>query len=208
MKILAFGIFLFLATSFQEAAGQTESPNKTVGDRAVERAILAQTRELYGKDTAQVFLTTSDNVLRLDGPLGTELQGALVGSDLVRVFVMAFTKQGKYGAEYYMRDGNLLYVYETLEYFQESAPARAWQNFKHIAAWERRSYFRNGIVAYGASRGKGAPEPGADGKNLQEQSRHLARLLASRPQVPTPPAAMITPSHRGMTSERCGSELG
>ena len=185
MKILAFGIFLFVATSFREAAGQTGPPDKTVGDSAVERAILAQTREFYGKATAQLFLMTSENVLGLDGPLGTEMHGELVGSDLVRVVAMAFTKQGKYAAEYYMRDGNLMFVYETFEYFQENAPAKAWQDFKHIAAWERRSYFRNGLVAYGATRGEGAPEPGANAKDLQNHAHHLAQLLANRPQVPT-----------------------
>ena len=127
---------------------------------------------------------TSGNVLGLDGPLGTELQGELVGSDLVRVVAMAFTKQGKYGAEYYMRDGNLLFVYETFEYFEESAPVKAWQDFKHIVAWERRSYFRNALVAYGVSRGMGAPEPGANAKDLQDHAHQLAQLLANRPQVP------------------------
>jgi len=185
MKILAFGIFLFVATAFREAAGQTGPPDKTVGDSAAESAVLAQTRESYGKNTAQVFLMTSNNVLGLDSPLGTELQGQLVGSDLVRVVATAFTKQGKYAAEYYMRNGNLLFVYETFEYFQERAPAGAWHNFKHIAAWERRSYFRNGSVAYGASRGKGAPEPGAHAKDLQVHAHHLAQLLANQPQVPT-----------------------
>jgi hypothetical protein len=58
--------------------------------------ILSQTRESYGKDTAEAFLMTTDNVLQLDGPLGTELQVAIVGSDLVRIVATSFTKRGNF----------------------------------------------------------------------------------------------------------------
>lgn len=186
MKLLALAIFLFVAASSQRAAGQTDALEKTVGDPAIEKVILAQTRESYGKDTAQAFLMTTDNVLQLDGPLGTELEASIVGSDLVRIVATSFAKRGKYAAEFYLRDGNLLFVYETFEYFAKFAPPGAWQNFKHISAWERRSYFKNGVIAYATSRGKGAPGPG-NAKGFQDQARHLAALLATQPQVPVPP---------------------
>jgi len=179
-------VLLSVVLSFQDAAGQTDAPEKTFGDREVEGMIQTQTREIYGKETAKVFLMTSDDVLGLGGSRGTELEGSLVGPDLVRVVATAFTKRGKYGAEYYMRDGKLLFVYETFEYFAKNAPAGAWQNFRHIAAWERRSYFWNGVIAYGSSRGEGAPEPGNNAKKLHDQGRHVAALLAGRPQVPVP----------------------
>jgi len=166
---------------------QTKSPEKTFGDPSVKETILEETREFYGKETAKAFLLTDDDVFEVNGSNTTEIEGSLVGANFVRIVASVSTKRGKYGVEYYLRDGRLVFVYETFEYFAKSAPAGAWENFRHIAAWERRSYFRTGVVAYSAAIGKGAPEPGGDGGKMQEQARRAGRLLANRPQVPVTP---------------------
>jgi len=186
MRIRVLVLFSLLLILAQWSWGTTDSQERTFGDRTVEAEIQAQTREFYGKDTARVYLLTSKSALGLDGSCGTEVEGSLVGSNLVRVVAFACTAGGKYAAEFYLRDGKLIFVYESLAYFAENAPAGAWQNFKHAASWERRLYFRDGVIAYGSSLGKGAPEPGADGRKMQDLITRLAGLLANRPQVPTP----------------------
>jgi hypothetical protein len=186
MRIRALALLPLVLILAQQVWGKTDSQEKTFGDRTVEAEIQAQTREFYGKDTARVYLLTSKDVLGADGSCGTELEGSMVGSNLVRVVAFACTARGRYSAEFYLRDGKLLFVYESLEYFAESAPEGAWQNFKHIPTWERRLYFKDGVVAYGSSIGKGAPDPGADGRKIQDVATRLAGLLATRPQVSTP----------------------
>jgi len=178
-------LFLLAIPRDMPAQSAEFAQQKTFGDRAVGDAILARTREFYGKETARVYLLIADNALRLPGSHGTELDGELVGSDLVRVVAKVPTNRGNYAAEFYFREGEVLFVYETFEYFSGTAPVDAWQNFRHIAAWERRSFFRAGVVVYSSSHGTGAPEPGSGGKQLQERARRVAALLANRPQVPT-----------------------
>jgi hypothetical protein len=187
MNLRTLILLLPVVAMVSPVAAQTESSEKTFGDPSLKEAILEETREFYGKETAKTFLLTNDNVLEVDGANSTELERSLVTGAFVRIVAFISTGRGKYGVEYYLRNGRLVFVYETFEYFAKNAPAGAWQNFRHIAAWERRSYFRARVVAYSAAIGKGAPEPGGDGKRLQEQARHAVELLANRPRVPVTP---------------------
>src|ERR1700731_1105703 len=109
MRIRAFALLPLVLILAQQVWGKTDSEEKTFGDRTVEAEIQAQTREFYGKDTARVYFLTSKDLLGLDGLCGTELEGSLVGSSLVRVVAFACTTRGRYAAEFYLRNGKLLF---------------------------------------------------------------------------------------------------
>src|SRR5258708_9453769 len=117
MSIRILAQLPLVAILAQQVWGKTDSQEKAFGDRTVEAEIQAQTREFYGKDTARVYLLTSKNVLGLDGLCGTELEGSLVGSNLVRLVAFACTTRGKYAAEFYLRYGKLIFVYGSPGYF-------------------------------------------------------------------------------------------
>ncbi len=64
------------------ATAQTETTEKTFDDRSFKEAILEETREFYGKETARAFLLTDDDVLGVNSSDTTELEGSLVESIL------------------------------------------------------------------------------------------------------------------------------
>jgi len=90
MRIRVLALFPLLLILAQQSWGKSDSQERTFGDRTVEEEIQAQTREYYGKDTARMYLLTSKDLLGLDGSCGTELEGSLVGSNLVRVVAFAW----------------------------------------------------------------------------------------------------------------------
>ena len=50
MRFLMLAVLLSVVPSFQAAAGQTDTPEKTFGDREVEGMIQTQTRDLRRGD--------------------------------------------------------------------------------------------------------------------------------------------------------------
>jgi|GEM_PF-2691294 len=184
MRLYFFASLTALAIVFQASLAQSQDSKTTFGDPSAEAPIQTRLREVYGKETARVFLLTRNDVLRLGKTHGMELSGAFVDADLARVVAVVGTENGKYSVEYHLHNGKLQFTYETLEYFADRAPRKAWKNFKQIAAWERRTYFGRDAIVYSVSRGEGAPKAGSDSRKLQAQSRRVVALLAKRPQVP------------------------
>ena len=161
------------------SAAAQESPRQTMGDPEARARVGEEVRAIYDGVDGWVFALTRDDVLGLDGAYGTQLQGGQVDGRLLRLLATAWTEDGTYGAEFYLRGDTLLHVYEAFEYFPERAPSDAWVNFKGLPSWERRTYFEEGEVAYAEVQGNGAV-PGADGASLEARARRvLARLRAS-----------------------------
>jgi hypothetical protein len=121
-------------------------------DLELKRQIEAENRIVYKDAQTRVFRLANHcpPALKL-----CEVTGFYLGDSLRRVVVAGWEDRGRRAAEYYLRDGAVTFIYETLEYLPEQAPTGAWRNFKGLPAWERRAYFRDGKAGHVETEGSG-----------------------------------------------------
>ena len=148
------------------------------GDSTLKTVITPQTRAIYEQGGTSHFLMTQKNLLGLKEAYATEVRAIQSDGRVNRVIASAWTKQGRYSAEYYLSDNRLLLMYETFEYFTETAAQPAWRNFKGFAAWERRSYFDDGRIGYAETRGHPAWEVEASSAQARVE-RVIDQVIAS-----------------------------
>lgn len=159
---------------------QEREGRKVYGDASVKVRLAPLTRVIYSMEGDWVFLLSSDSPLASRAAFATELQGKFVGNQMRNFIATEWRPAGKYSAEYYFDENNLIYVYETFEYYEEVSPEDAWRNFKGHAAWERRSYFVNGKIGYAEAVGAGDVAPGSDALPLLEAAHRLRMVLEKR----------------------------
>jgi hypothetical protein len=145
------------------------------GDSAAVARIDAQTRAVYDQVQSWRFLLTSKNLTQEPGAVGTEIQAGPREGEPVRTIAGGWTPQGKFGAEYYRVNGQLVFVYESFEGFQDRGTMR-WRNFKGNPGWERRTYLENGKVVYTEANG---PSPAPDVTRLIATMERLVAELTS-----------------------------
>jgi len=127
------------------------------GDASLKPAIDAEAREIYEKSGQPVFLLLRAAPVGLKGYRDLEVTGYYRDGVFKRIVLTAWDAHGKLGLEYYIRSNSVFYIYEDREFYEEAAPKGAWRNFKHIPAWERRIYLRNGDAGYIESTGLSEP---------------------------------------------------
>jgi hypothetical protein len=148
--------FYCLGVVYTATAQTSEQATRREGDAALRGVVDAELRKIYDAPKEPVFLLMSSSPPGLKGCGSTEIVGYYLSGELVRIVLSSWASSGKHALEYYMHAGALLLVYEDFEFFQETAPAGAWKNFKHIPSWERRVYFGNGEAGYAETTGVGA----------------------------------------------------
>jgi hypothetical protein len=154
---------------------------KTFGKSEAKRAVDDVVKPIYEKAGPWTHTLEKRNDAELSGADGSEINGSLIEGRFARLYVGAWTKSGKYAAEYYLQRGQVAFVYETFEYFESAAPRGEWRNFKGLAAWERRTYVDNGVVVYAESKGLTAPDLLTTPDELQRKATsYVARLEAKR----------------------------
>jgi hypothetical protein len=174
-----------LVTGVSASSLGQEAPIERVGDSTVVARIDAQTRILYDSTERWVFALTRGNVLREPGAYGTEVQAGFRAGEPVRIIAGGWTRNGKFGVEFYRVGGELVFTYESAERFRE-AGGKGWRNFKGNVAWERRTYLVNGRIAYAATTGEGAPPLSAD--RLRGNLERVLGLLKASAKPPNPGA--------------------
>ena len=161
------------------AIAQPLEYKSTFGDSTLKSLMRPEIRAIYEREGDRVFLLTQQNLFDMAGALAIEVQGIYADSQFNRIIATAWTGEGKYSVEYYLDEATLLYTYETFEYFEESAPANAWRNFKGLTAWEKRSYFDEGRIGFVEITGSIRPaRENAD--RLREDSIRLIEALRER----------------------------
>jgi hypothetical protein len=162
---------------------------RTNDDRAVKSAIDARTRIIYDEtSSAEVaraaLISAGDGLaaiasdrMRDNSASYTEATGLFAKSGRARLFSSVWRPEGKYSAEYYVENGELLFVFDSLEFLPGRAPAGAWTNVRGLSACERRTYFRSKRIAIREFTGAGAPVADA---TLIQQASWLERELRSR----------------------------
>lgn len=57
-------------------------------------------------------------------------------------------------AEYFINNGQILFVYQTFEFFEEIKTKSKFRNFKGFLGWESRYFFENEQLKYSKTSGK------------------------------------------------------
>jgi hypothetical protein len=123
---------------------RSQEPGRRVdGDETVRREVEPVVRRIYDAGRDPVFLLMKSGVPGFKRSKYAEVAAYVADGELCRIVASTWLPRGKYSVEYYLRQGTLLQVYETLVFDEKEAPARVWRNFMHLPAWERRIY-RNG----------------------------------------------------------------
>lgn len=167
---------------------------RTVGDASVRSDVDARTKAIYADLSSAgtrwaALLAVDEPLIVVPGmepakesaklaPSFTDATGAFIDKGRTRIVANVSSAHGKYGVEYYIDDGVLVFVYDSFEFLPERAPASAWTNFRGLQGWERRIYFRDGAVAFQELTGTGAPA--ADGAALRSEVAAVALRLHSR----------------------------
>lgn len=123
------------------------------GDSTVVENIKSKTSEIYeNKDRTSFFLTKKR--LRKIKTSGIEITAHSKNDTIRRIVAISMTKNGQLGTEWYYWNNELIYVYESFEYFKEQEKKCKWKNFKNLCAWESRYYFVHEKLEYQKHKGK------------------------------------------------------
>lgn len=160
MRRPAGTLLLLLGTISSRGWGQTSRQGDSTVVPALERRSQAAYDSTAGRWGGFVF--TSQNLTGQPGAYGTDVRASYLQSAPVRLVVEQWTPEGKYGAEYYLADGEPYLIFETFERHQEAAGV-AWRNFKGFGGWEQRVYLVGREIRYVTTQGTGAPVASADG---------------------------------------------
>ncbi len=151
-------------------------PTIRTGDSTVVTAIDQQTRIIYDGSGEWVFGFTRANLLDVDRAYGTEVQAGKLRGGFSRIIAGGWNPEGNFGAEFYLANGELIFVYESAGWFAETGTG-GWRNFKGIRGWERRAYIRNGEIAYLETTGDAPPVSAA---RYQASVTRLLRTLQGK----------------------------
>jgi len=163
MKSLAWPLLVLFGTASSNAEAQNSSPTQH-GDSTVVPAIERRSQAVNDSAGGRWggFVYTRRNLSGIAGAYGTDIKAAFIQAAPARLVLEQWTPDGKYGAEYYLADGEPYLVFTTFERYQE-ATGDAWHNFKGLGGWEQRIYLVGGDIRYVETQGGGAPTPSTEG---------------------------------------------
>lgn len=176
IRLMVIMTLLFFPSAAQDDIQTKVSPHK-IGDPALKEKIAVETRRIYDQAGSWLFLLTRENVMNIPGAQNTDIRGGFIDGEPARIIATVMTDTGKYSAEFYLQNDALIHVYETFEYFNETAPVGAWRNFKGLAAWERRGYFNEKVAGYMASKGLQPVDPASYSTLLQDRLQNLLKRI-------------------------------
>ncbi len=163
MKSLAWSLLVLFWAAPSNGLGQTSRPTRQ-GDSTVVPALERRSQAAYDSTGGRWggFVFTKENLTGLAGAYGTEIRVAYLQAAPTRLVLEQWAPDGKYGAEYYLAEGEPYLIFATFERYQE-VTGGPWRNFKGFEGWEQRIYLVGGDIRYVETQGTGAPTPSPEG---------------------------------------------
>ena len=147
------------------------------GNIAIRSRVDGELKQIYGSAGARAFLIRRSGLPGISHARDVEVTAYRSGGELRRVVLSGWTDRGKHSSEFFYRDGALIFVYETLVFFEDAAPRDSWRNFMKMPAWERRVYLGERLDYYAETTGSGAPP--LDLAALRLRAKQAAELAAA-----------------------------
>lgn len=116
-----------------------------LGDSTRIPGIKKLVSEIYGNSDSLIFDLTNEQ-LREIRTFGTSLRGHFANNSINRIIATSTTANGQLSTEWYFINNQVIYVYETFEYFNEIAKPYQWTNFKGLKGWESRYYITDNQI--------------------------------------------------------------
>ena len=123
------------------------------GSESVVDQVKEKTSWIYeNKDETHFFLTRQR--LQKSAVYGLNITAHSLENKVNRLITVGTTKDGQLSTEWYFHAGQLIFVYQVFEFFDESKKKDSWKNFKGLYGWESRYYFVNGKLKYHKHKGR------------------------------------------------------
>lgn len=187
-SIPLFSIALvFLITACESPRGdietghdeQREGQELILGDTSIVNRIRARTSEIYNRRDTTLFALTNEQ-LRQGRTYGIHMIGYASQDTINRVIATSMTQTGQRSTEWYFWQNQLIYAYETFEYFDEDRANARWQNFKGLHGWESRYYFIDEEIKCQKHKGRDHVAAGHEANKILEDGRRILSYLEKR----------------------------
>lgn len=149
------------------------------GDSTVVDSIKKTASWIYENKDETFFFLTKDQLQSLN-EVGTSIIAHQKDSLINRIITISMTPNGQMSTEYYFDKEQLIYAYQTFEYFNETAPTGSWKNFKGIPGWESRYYFVDNKLSFQTHKGRKSPTNKEDINNLQLSAPQIISYIKAR----------------------------
>ncbi len=169
-QVFMLGIF-FLVASFS-----VQGQEFIFGDSSVVSRIKEKTSQIYeNKDKTQFFL--SKKKLQKKKTFGTSIIAHSKEGLFNRIITFNSDQNGQLATEWYFWKTQLIYVYQSYEFYQEAKKKSSWKNFKNLWAWESRYYFEDETLKFQKHKGKSAMTKQKEVQQLLEDAYSILAFV-------------------------------
>lgn len=109
---------------------------------------------------------------------GSNVYYNLKNGKILRIVLQTFTDKGEWGVEYWFKGADLVFVYQTLSYFNEEKSQSKPINFKGMHYWESRYYFNNGHLISEKTTGYKEQELTYSVSDLFKEQKNIVKLIS------------------------------
>lgn len=163
--------FILLLFAIQANAQEIE-----FGDVSVVKGIKKKTSAIYDNSDKTDFYLTSQKLLPFL-TRGVNLVAHQANGQINRVITTAMTEDGQVSMEWYFDQDELIFVYEVLEFFDESPRKGSWRNFKGLFGQEGRYYFHGRKLSYHKHVGRTDISSTLNGTNILRTAKKILAYL-------------------------------
>jgi hypothetical protein len=138
---------LYVVVVFICLTHHAKSQEIVFGDTNIIKDIQNKCSIIYESKDQTNFIVTRKRIFK-GATSGTNIYSFSYMGNINRIVASTTMDNGIYAAEFYYLQEGLILIYESFEFYEESAPANQPTNFKGIPFWESRFYFQDGLVAH------------------------------------------------------------
>lgn len=166
--------FCILLTCLSAAAQEA-----SVGDSSVVSGISAYLRSVYDtQDTTFEFVTNKQ--FKKIKTTGSKIRVEKKKGQILRIAIISFVSKGDFAEEYWFKDDQLVFVYQTFSYFEEVPSLTKAINFTGSRFWETRYYLEAEKLKFQKSTGTKEKELTYAEADLLNQKEKLLKYLKFR----------------------------
>jgi hypothetical protein len=116
-------------------------------------------RHIYDETDKQYWFLTKERVITFADTIGTEITAYSLKDTINRIVCIGYDFEGQWGAEFYISNGKLVFIYYTKSFFGKNTTKSAFINWKGYPCVEMRIYYNDdSIISYSSNGAKDAKE--------------------------------------------------
>jgi hypothetical protein len=128
------------------------------GDSSIANNTNRYLASIYGTQDTTIYYLSRRRLIKIPS-YGSKLFFDLKDHSIQRIGISSMTGKGELSEEYWFKNNQLIFVYQTLEYFNESGALSNNRNFKGLVYWETRFYLEKNRLVF--EKTTGIKDPGS-----------------------------------------------